>query len=59
MNLSLLLNGKKVSFSFGIGWYWGENFSLFELQLFEKNDSMLLIFQLKVLKFIISLIAKT
>ncbi len=40
MNIALYINSKKIRF-FNIGWFEGEEFSLFKLNLFNKTQILL------------------
>jgi len=53
MSIILYINSKKINFFFEIGWFRGNDFSLFKLELFNKPDSAdeLYILSLQIIKF--------
>ena len=53
------LNTIIKNFEFGIGWYKGEPFKLFELQLFAKEDWGMVIISMQIAKFSISFLYST
>ena len=56
MNIVMYVNGKRIRFFINFGWYSGEPFRLFDLNLFSKYEMIdsLYIFELTITKLMVT-----
>lgn len=50
-----LLNFKVKKFSLDFGWFANDNFSLLEIEIFDKIEGLISIFRIKIAKLIFSI----
>jgi len=57
MNIELYINDKKIKFTGSFGWYKGEEFSLFKLELLQifPDDKVIYFLDFQIAKFLITL----